>query len=252
MRSLPGRFLRDLSATLSSPATLVPTVLFAAFAVAALTFFPRQTSATTAAAAPPPAVTDQQQSEFERYYTSQPRMMIPVPNDGAKVVVIKFNDYLCPPCRQTFMEYKPVLAKWQGSNPGMVKLMTKDYPLDPECNANAPGGQHFAACEAAVAVRLAREKGRADAMEDWLFANQPSMTPAMVRQGASEVGKIADFDAKYPTILELVKGDIALGKQLGVHSTPTFFVNGVRIPGLRAEFFDAAIRYELKQAGVIR
>ena len=78
------------------------------------------------------------------------------------------------------------------------------------------------------------------------------MTPAMVRQGVREVGRVADFDAKYQSILEMVKGDIALGKQLGVHATPTFFVNGVRIPGLRAEFFDAAIRYELKQAGVIK
>jgi len=252
MRSLPGRFLRDLRAALSSPATLASTVLFVAFAIVTLALFPRQTSATTSASAPPPAVTDAQQSEFERYYTSQPRMMIPVPNDGAKVVIIKFNDYLCPPCRQTFMDYKPVLAKWEGSNPGMVKFMTKDYPLDPECNANAPGGQHFAACEAAAAVRLAREKGRGEAMEEWLFANQPSMTPAMVRQGVREVGRVTDFDAKYQSMLELVKGDIALGKQLGVHATPTFFVNGVRIPGLRAEFFDAAIRYELKQAGVIK
>jgi protein-disulfide isomerase len=49
-----------------------------------------------------------------------------------------------------------------------------------------------------------------------------------------------------------VKGDITLGHQLGVTGTPTFFINGVRIPGLKAEFFDAAIAYELKQAGVIK
>jgi protein-disulfide isomerase len=150
------------------------------------------------------------------------------------------------------MEYKPVLAKWQAAYPGMVKFETRDYPLDPECNVNAPQGQHLAACEAAVAVRLAHEKGRAAELEAWLFDNQPQMTPALVRQGVKDVGKVTDFEARYASTLELVKGDVALGAQLGVKGTPTFFVNGVRIPGLKAEFFDAAIAYELKQAGVIK
>jgi protein-disulfide isomerase len=51
-------------------------------------------------------------------------------------------------------------------------------------------------------------------------------------------------------VLEQVRADIALGRQLGVASTPTFFVNGVKIVGgLRPQFFDAAIAYELKKAG---
>jgi uncharacterized membrane protein len=252
MRSLPGRALRDLRLLVSRPVPLVTAMLFVAGAASAVAFFPRQpepagTSGTAAA-----AQTTVNSTEFERWYTQQPRLPIPVADDGAKVVVIKFNDYLCPPCRQTYMEYKPVVAKWQASNPGAVKFITKDYPLDPECNANTPGGQHLAACEAAAAVRMARDRGRADAMEEWLFDNQPSMTPAMVREGVKNVGKVPDFEERYPRVLELVKGDIALGSQLGVHATPTFFINGVRIPGLRAEFFDAAIRYELKQAGVLK
>jgi protein-disulfide isomerase len=146
--------------------------------------------------------------------------------------------------------YKPVLAKWQASRPGMVTLVTKDYPLEPECNVHAPGGQHLAACEAAVAVRLAREKGRADAMEIWLFDNQASMTPSLVREGAREIGRVTDFDSRYAATLDMVKADIALGAKSGVKATPTFFINGVRIPGVKAEYFDAAIAYELKRAGV--
>jgi protein-disulfide isomerase len=165
------------------------------------------------------------------------------------VVVVKFNDYQCPPCRQTFQMYKPVLAKWERSHPGAVAMITKDYPLEPECNIHAPGGQHLAACEAAVAVRLAREKGRADAMENWLFDNQPALTPALVREGAREIGRVTDFDSRYATTLELVKRDIAQGAQVNVRATPTFFINGVRIPGVKAEYFDAAIAYELKRAG---
>jgi protein-disulfide isomerase len=131
-----------------------------------------------------------------------------------------------------------------------VRFVTKDYPLDPECNFNAPGGQHVAACEAAVAVRLAEEHAKREAMEDWLFANQPTLTPDSVKQGARQVGGVTDFDQKYPTVLNLVKGDIAAGGALGVRSTPTFFINGRMLRGgLPPQFFDAAIAFELRQAG---
>ena len=99
-----------------------------------------------------------------------------VPADGAAVVVVKFNDYQCPPCRQTYMEYKPIFAKWEKQAPGKVKFMTKDFALERECNAAVSSDVHPAACEAAVAVRLAREKGKAEAMEEWIFANQPALT----------------------------------------------------------------------------
>ena len=252
MRSLPGRALRDLGALTSRPVALALVAASIVGAVALVAYFPRQVDAATAATAAPAPLAQVQQSEFEKWYTTQPRVPIPVADDGAKVVVIKFQDFLCPPCRQTYMDYKPVLAKWQASHPGAVKFIERDYPLDPECNINTPGGQHAAACEAAAAHRMADEHGKGSEMEAWLYDNQPVMTPDMVKQGVREIGKVADFDARYQRTLELVKGDIALGKQLGVQSTPTFFVNGVRIPGLRAEFFDAAIAYELKLAGVLK
>ena len=174
-------------------------------------------------------------------------MPLAVPNDGAKVLIVKFNDYQCPPCRLTYEQYKPVIARYEAQYPGKVKFVTKDYPLEGECNANAPGGGHLAACEAAVAVRLARGHGRAQAMEEWIFANQQQMTPDLVKQGARSVGGIADFDAQYARTLELVKGDIAMGAALKVTGTPTFFINGRRVPIIKPEFFDAAIAYELKQ-----
>jgi protein-disulfide isomerase len=253
MTDLPRRATRDLRLLVSSPLALGVSALFVAGAVSLVALFPRPVSAKTheaaTAAAPPPApvaLTSQQGSEFERWYTGLPRVPIAVPNEGAKVLIVKFNDYQCPPCRQTYEAYKPIIAKYQGQYPGQVKFVTKDYPLDPECNANTPSGQHQAACEAAVAVRLARAKKRGEAMEEWLFENQPQMTPDLVREGVKGVAGVTDFDAQYARQLELVKGDISLGALLQVKGTPTFFINGVRIPIVKPEFFDAAIAYELK------
>jgi protein-disulfide isomerase len=95
---------------------------------------------------------------------------------------------------------------------------------------------------------LAREKGKAEAMEEWLFANQPAMMqPQAVRNAAASVGNVTDFDARYQATLELVKADIAQGGQLKVTGTPTFFINGMRLSALRAEFFDAAIAWEMRR-----
>ena len=98
-----------------------------------------------------------------------------------------------------------------------------------------------------MAVRLAREKGKGEAMEEWLYSNQPAMNPDTVKKAAASVGGVTDFDARYQATLALVKADVAQGAQLQISGTPTFFVNGMRLPGLRAEFFDAAIAWELKR-----
>ncbi len=255
MSSLPRQAARDLGTLVRTPAALSAAALFVVGAIAALALFPADpvsaSSSTpageTAQAAPAPAAA--QLKEFEGWLAAQPREAVVVPNDGAAVVIVKFNDYQCPPCRQTYMEYKPILAKWEKQAPGKVKFVTKDFALERECNAAVSSDLHPAACEAAVAVRLAREKGRAEAMEEWIFDNQPTLTPAAVRQAAKDVGGVTDMDARYATTLNLVKGDTSQGAQLKVNSTPTFFMNGMRLPGLRPEFFDAAIAWELRRTG---
>jgi protein-disulfide isomerase len=142
-----------------------------------------------------------------------------------------------------------VLAKYAASHPGAVRVVMKDYPLSPDCNSSVRQPLHAGACDAAVAVRLARAKNRGDAMEEWLYTHQQDMTPATVRQAARDVGQVTDFDAKYASTLELVKADIALGQQLRVNQTPTFFINGIKIDGAWApQFFDQAIAYELQRA----
>jgi protein-disulfide isomerase len=75
------------------------------------------------------------------------------------------------------------------------------------------------------------------------------MTPDKVREGVRDVAKVTDFDARYQATLEQVKADAAYGRQLGVQSTPTFFVNGAKIDGsLPTVYFDQVIAYELARA----
>lgn len=256
MSTVLSQLVRELSAVARTPAALAAVAVLVAASVGAVRWFPSSAVAaasTDQGASPAPAIrplAPAQQQELEKFLAAQQRVPVMVASEGAAVVLVKFNDYMCPPCGQTFAEYKPVLAKWAKEYPGKLKYVSKDYPLDPECNSLAPGGSHLASCEAAVAVRLAREKGKSAPMEDWLFANQPALTPASVKQAVQTVAGVTDFEARYQATLQLVKGDIAQGGQLQVQGTPTFFMNGIRLPGLRAEFLDAAIAIEMKRAGV--
>jgi uncharacterized membrane protein len=249
--TLPSRAASDTRRLLRSPLGLSLFAGYAALAVAAIVLFPREAVVSasadpTASPAPERQVPAAQLSQFEQYLAAQPRVPLAIPTDGAAVLIVKFNDYQCPPCRQTYMEYTPIVEKFHKSHPGKVRFVTKDFPLEAECNT---GGVHVAACEAAAAVRMARAKDRAEAMEAWLFQNQATMSPDLVRTGVRQVAGIADFDAQYPRVLDQVRADVTLGRQLGVGRTPTFFINGVKIEGgLRPEYFEAAIVYELQRA----
>jgi uncharacterized membrane protein/protein-disulfide isomerase len=250
MTTLPRRASGDVRVFARSPLAIVVAILFFAGAVSTFAWFPREVAAPgdQAAGAAAPQATADQKSEFERWYASQPRVPLVVPADGAKVLIVKFNDFQCPACGQSYLQYKPIFAKHEAEHPGAVKLVLKDYPLNRDCNDAIGQSIHSAACEAAVAVRLAQGHGKTEAMEEWLYTHQPAMTPPSVRQAARDIGQITDFDTRYQATLSLVKGDVALGRQLGIKSTPTFFINGVKVEGaLPPQYFDQAIAYELQR-----
>ncbi|MGE3705162.1 MAG: vitamin K epoxide reductase family protein [Vicinamibacterales bacterium] len=253
MLTLPRRLAGDLKVLASNPMAIGLTVLFLAGAGSALAFFPRDgvygagEGAETVHAAGLEQATAQASAELERFMAGAVRIPLVVPSEGAKVLIVKFNDYQCPACGGSYQAYKPILEKYAKSHPGAVKMVLKDYPLSPKCNNNMQVEMHSGACEAAVAVRLARQKGTAEALEEWLYSHQEGLNPDSVRKAAREIGQITDFDEKYASTLESVKSDIAYGKQLAVRSTPTFFINGIKVEGAWApQFFDQAIAYELQ------
>lgn len=191
-------------------------------------------------------------ANFEKAWLLQPRVDLGIPANGAKVIIVKFNDFMCPSCRQAETFYKPILEKFAASNPGAVKYVVKDWPWNASCNFNARStiSGHEAACNAAAAARMARDRGKYDEMVDWLYANQGT-TAAAVRSAAERILGVKDFDAEYARKLPDIRRDVADGGVLGINSTPTFFINGVRLPEgtIPAAYFELAISLELKRAG---
>jgi uncharacterized membrane protein/predicted DsbA family dithiol-disulfide isomerase len=242
MTSLPKRASRDLRVLVTTPLALIVALLFLGGATSAVALFPREDVRSIRAEQPP--ITAQQRSEFEKWWEMQPRVQVPYTAEGAKVVVVKFNDYQCPPCKQTYEAYEPILAKYEARG---VKYLMRHFPLNPQCNAAVKAMVHTAACDAAAAAVMAKSKGTDGKLTAWFFANQETLSPATVREAAKTVGGITDFDAQYEKALQEVRTDASTGAVLGVTSTPTFFVNGRMLKGgLPAQYFEAAIELELQ------
>jgi uncharacterized membrane protein len=256
LTSIPSRLGEDLSGLTRSQTATTLAVAWLAASVALLVFFrPEAVSAISepVSAEAPPApqletLSPEQIAEWDKYLDSQTPVPEMLPTGDMKVRVVKFNDYQCPACRQTWELYRGIIAQYEAEYPGVFVYESRDFPLEGECGA---GGGHNMACEAAAAVRMARAKNKHRDLEAWLFANQSfEMTRDDVKRGLNQVAQLTNFDEEYPKFIGDIRADAQLGQKLGVSSTPTFYINGIKLGTLRPTYFDATIRHALKKAGV--
>ena len=259
LASIPARLGEDVKGLARSQTGTTLAVGWLAASIALVLLFPRPEAFGAAApaaveAAPEPELeplTADQVAEWNKYLDGQTALSEPalLPTGSTKVRFVKFNDYQCPSCRATWAMYRGVIAKYEKEYPNVFVYETRDLPLEPECGL---ASNHTMACEAAVAVRLARAKDKAPEMEAWLFNNQSfQMTRDDVKRGLREVAQITDFDEQYPKLLPAVREDVQLGNKLGVQGTPTFYMNGVKLGNVRPEYLDATIQYFLRKAGAV-
>jgi uncharacterized membrane protein/protein-disulfide isomerase len=255
MGELPGRLGTDLKAVMKNPAMLTVALIFVAGVASVVAFFPHDRPRTPEEVrqqanqeAPPPA--DQQQAWLQKW-DAAPREETGVAADGAKVVIIKFNDFQCPGCREGWAVFTPVLEEFAKTHPGAVKYVIKDYPLEGECNFAAPSMNHYTSCEASAAVRIARGVGKAAEMEAWLFNNQTRLAGGVevVKEGLKEVTGLTNFAEQFPQMIDGIRQDVSDGVALRIGGTPTYFINGVRVTfNLPPAYLKLAIEHELKKA----
>ena len=246
--NLPSRLSTDLRAAIAQPAVLVAAVIYLTTSLGAVALFPGEGEAARQVTGPAP--TAAQQLDFATAWAQQPRVDLGIDPEGASVVVVKYNDFECPACRQAEAYYQSVFDKFAASHPGAVKYVVKDWPLDAACNFHMMSTVrgHEAACDAAAAARMAKDRGKYQEMVDWIYANQ-GVTQAEMRAAAQRILGVTDFDREYALKLPEIRRDIADGGALNIQSTPTYFINGVRLPGgLPVQSFEMAILLEIEAA----
>ena len=158
-------------------------------------------------------------------------------SQSAKVTIIEYSDFQCPYCAEGAKVLKALKEKYGKK----IQVAFKQYPLP----------FHTQAKKAAVASMCIHEQG-SDLfwkMHDEMFLNQDKLNITDLKALAKKLGAKSEIfdkcldDNKY---LAHVEKNIQEGKDIGVKSTPTFFVNGQLIAGaLPIEVFSEIVDSEL-------
>jgi protein-disulfide isomerase len=205
---------------------------------------PVETAATAAAEASSPGESEAQDREAA---SSTPQQVIryDVPADGdpalgpadAAITIIEFSDYECPYCQRWHVE---VFDRLMETYADQVRLVYRDFPLT-SIHPNA-----FAAAEAA---NCANEQGGFWGFHDRLFSMELGLSSQAYQQYARQLGLDEEAfrecldSGKYK---EEVQSDFDYAAELGVRSTPTFFINGIAVVGAQPyEVFQQIIDKEL-------
>jgi protein-disulfide isomerase len=159
----------------------------------------------------------------------------------ALVTLVEFSDFECPYCKQVEPTLRTLLSRY----PRTLRVVWKDYPLP----------QHKRARLLANFAADAFSRGASAgfwAVHDGLFARGGDLDDGALGELAGKAGldsALLLVAAHAGAHDAAIHRDLALGEQLGVTGTPTFFANGRRIQGaLGLEQFDALIRSELASA----
>lgn len=142
---------------------------------------------------------------------------------NAKVTLVEFSDLQCPACKR----YEPWVQQLTKDYPKDLKLIYKHFPLS---------SIHKNALTAARAAESAGKQGKFWEMHDLLFAKQDEWEglndPSDMFTSYTKMLKLnidtfkKDLDDK--EIANKISADEAEGTDLGVNSTPTFFLNNVQ------------------------
>lgn len=163
-------------------------------------------------------------------------------NAAAKVMIVEFADYQCPFCGRHHQAVVPTLVK-EYIDTGKATYVYKHLAFLGDESVWA-----------AMAAECAADQGKFWQYHDYLFEHQNGENQgAFAKENLIAFGKEVGLDAaKFETCvkdgatLSRVQEDTLEGQQIGVVSTPTFFVNGKPLVGLKSpDEFKAAIEQAL-------
>jgi protein-disulfide isomerase/uncharacterized membrane protein len=159
---------------------------------------------------------------------------------NAPVQVVVYSDFLCPWCYR--------MAAWLGqylpTTHGEVALAFKNYPLDRSCNPKLSRTVHEGSCHLALGGICAAAQNRFWQYHDATFE---ARLERATRKDAENLARKVGLDM--PTFercldsskaRERLERDINEGRRVGVHGTPTLFVDGRQLP--RARDLPAAVQ----------
>lgn len=158
-------------------------------------------------------------------------------NEKADVVINLYSDFVCPLCYiHNIMLHQAVK---EFSN---VKVIHHNYPFDKECNPYISVNMHPNACFMSKGAIAARNQGNYWGMSSLLYENQPQNMEDMLKLVRllkfNEEQFVKDFNSAATE--KEIESELKQANDIGLDATPTMYVNGDKIVGVKPY-------YELKE-----
>ena|SRR3989344_4927681 len=151
--------------------------------------------------------------------------------------LVEYSDFQCPACKA----YAPLVDEVIKKNADKVRLVYRNYPLP----------QHQHSKLAAYYAEAAGMQGAFFQMHDKLFEGQADWDKSdkpqeiflsYAKELKLDINKL-NADVKSNVVAQNVEEDITSGTAAGVDSTPSFFLNGVKITSPQSiDEFDKLIK----------
>lgn len=154
----------------------------------------------------------------------------------APVTIVMFSDFQCPACAATHPVLKKVIAEYGAK----VRFVVRDFPLS----------MHKDSFQAALAANAANKQGKFFEYTEILYGRQNALDTASLKKYAAELGlnlQKFEIDLSDEKAASEIRKDIEDGNSYGISSTPTVYVNGVKVRRLSADGFREAIEQALKK-----
>ncbi|MFW5853616.1 MAG: DsbA family protein [Patescibacteria group bacterium] len=141
--------------------------------------------------------------------------------EEAPAQLVEYSDFQCPACRAWSAELDNLLDQFGDD----LNITYRHYPLG-----------YLHSRTAALAAEAAGRQGAFWPMHDWLFENQTEWSRLNIEEFNNLVSAQAEeleldveqfkTDLNADLLREKIRSDYDSGRQAGVRSTPTFFLNG--------------------------
>lgn len=164
-------------------------------------------------------------------------------DNSGKITIVEYYDYECPACGY----YYPFVKKLMKNYGDRINLKLHFYPLT----------SHQYGALAARAAQSAKNQGKFHEMHDLLFSNQDrwahsgNPTPIFISYARKLGLNIQEFknDLNAAKTQKTVMESKQEGIRKGVHSTPTFFIEGEMLDPLPRTYdaFEQAVKSYLNE-----
>lgn len=154
-------------------------------------------------------------------------------NQDGSVVIELYSDYVCPLCYINNIMLHQAVKEYKN-----IKVVHHNYPFDKECNPYLTYNLHPKACFMSKAALAAKNQGNYWEMSSLLYENQPKNQESVLKLAEKlnfdSEKFLSDMNSKETA--DIIAKELANGQKLDIDATPTMFINGDKIVGVKPYF----------------